>query len=155
MTIHRPTTSPFDGGGLFFKPAAVSVLAGGMFLHAMRLIAGEDVLTRILTPAVDGFFGLAMAYAALAGSLSWRHVQHGTNRHKAIHAAVLVYLTASVPVHVRSFATDDVTDILAVFPPWYSGIFLIIATAMLVHVWRLRIARPVDMPATGAGKATP
>ncbi len=147
MSDVRPTPTPSGAGTLFFKQAAVSVLAAGIFLHATRIIAGEKTLTDILTPTVDGIFGLAMAYAALAGWLSWGKVQHRRPTHKVIHAAVLVYLTISVPVHVRSFFTDGVGDLTGVFPAWYSGAFLVVATAMLVHVWRLRFVPPVDVPA--------
>ncbi len=147
MSNDRPTPPPYAAGTLFFKPAAVSVLAAGMFLHATRIIAGETTLANILTPTVDGFFGLAMASAALAGWWSWGKVQHRRKAHKVVHGAILVYLSISVPVHVRSFFTDDVGDLTGVFPAWYSGVFLLVATAMLVHVWRLRFVAPVDVPA--------
>ncbi len=147
MSDDRPTPAPSGADTLFFKQAAVSVLAAGIFLHATRIVAGETTLTNILTPTADGLFGLAMAYAALAGWWSWRKVQHRRKAHKVIHAAILLYLTISVPVHVRSFFTDDVGDLTGVFPAWYSGVFLAVATAMLVHVWRLRFVAPVDIPA--------
>ncbi len=147
MRTDRPPT-PTGADTLFFKPAAVTVLAAGMLLHATRIVAGESTLTRILTPTVDGIFGLVMAYAAVAGWLSWRKVQHPRKLHKIVHTLILVYLSISVPVHVRSFFTDDVGDLTGVFPTWYSGVFLVVATAMLVHIWRLRFVSLVDMQAT-------
>ena len=141
-----PVSSRLDAGGLLFKQATVVVLAVGILLHVTRLIAGAEVLTtRVLTPALDGAFGLVMAYAALTGWLIWRRVEYRSHRHKVVHAAVLVYLTVSVPLHVRSFLTDDVADLVGLFPPWYSVLFLVLATAMLVHVCRLRIGRPFEV----------
>ncbi len=148
MSNDRPAPTPAGADTLFFKPAAATVLGAGILLHATRIVAGEATLTRILTPTIDGVFGLVMAYAAVTGWLSWRKIQHHRRMHKIVHAVILVYLSISVPVHVRSFFTDDVGDLTGVFPAWYSGAFLVIATAMLVHIWRLQFASPVAMPAT-------
>jgi hypothetical protein len=143
-----PASSRLGAGGLLFKQATVVVLAVGILLHVTRLVAGAEVLTtRVLTPALDGVFGLVMAYAALTGWLTRRRVEYRSRRHEIVHAVVLVYLTISVPLHVRSFFTDDVADLVGLFPAWYSAVFLVVATAMLVHVWRLRTGRPVDLPA--------
>ncbi len=147
MSSDRPTPAPSSGDRLFFKPAAVTVLAAGMFLHATRILGGDSALETILTPTVDGIFGLVMAYAAGAGWFSWRKIAHPRRLHRAIHGAILVYLTISVPVHVRSFFTDDVGDLTGVFPVWYSGVFLVVVTAMVVHIWRLRFVPSAGMPA--------
>ncbi len=145
MRNARPAPALSGPDKLFFKPAAVTVLAAGMLLHATRIFAGESTLTQILTPTVDGIFGLVMAYAAVTGWVSWRKVQHPSTLHRVIHGAILVYLSISVPVHVRSFFSDDVGDLTGVFPAWYSGVFLVVATAMLVHIWRVRFVSTVDM----------
>lgn len=149
MRDDRPTPTPSSGDTLFFKPAAVTVLAAGMSLHATRIIGGDSALETILTPTVDGIFGLFMACAAGAGWLSWRRIRHPGKLHEVVHGAILVYLTISVPVHVRSFFTNDVGDLTGVFPVWYSGVFLVVVAAMVVHIWRLRFVSPAGMPTAG------
>jgi hypothetical protein len=140
---HTTSRRPFDGGGLYFKQVAAACFITGLYLHLTRLFFGLDAVTdRILSPTVDGFFGVAMAYAAIAGWLSWRGVEHPNRVHKIIFGAILVYLSVSVPIHIRSFFFDNTTDVLGLLPPWYSVFFMGLVSSILVFVWRLRINRP-------------
>jgi hypothetical protein len=134
----------FDGGGYLFKQAAVATFVFGFYLHAVRLQIGDDtiVTAHVITPGADQVFAVLMGYAAIAGWLSRRWVRHPTGRHKVVFSLVLVYITASLPLHVASFFTRS-TELFMVFPLWYSGVFLAMVTALIVFVWRLEIQRPV------------
>ncbi len=140
--VNLPRTR-FDGGGHLFKQAAVATFLFGIYLHAVRLQIGDDtiVTAHVITPGVDQVFAVLMGYATIAGWLSRRWVRHPTRTHKVVFTIVLVYLTASLPLHVASFFTQD-TELFMVFPLWYSGVFLAMVTALTVFVWRLEIRRP-------------
>jgi uncharacterized membrane protein YeaQ/YmgE (transglycosylase-associated protein family) len=82
-----------------------------------------------------------MTYAAVAGWLSRRYVAYTGTRQKVILTVILVYITASLPIHYSTYVTNS-TKLVTVFPLWYSALFMAMVGAMLVFVWRLRIQRP-------------
>jgi hypothetical protein len=133
----------FDGGGYYFKQAAAATFIFGLYLHAARLHIGDDAIVtdRLITPGVDQVFAIIMGYAALAGWLSWPWVVHPTSRHKVIYAVILSYITLTWPLHVATYFRHN-TDLLMIFPPWYSVVFLVMVGSMLIFVWRLQIRRP-------------
>lgn len=144
-----PARVPFDGGGLYFKQVTIAVFIVGLYLHLSRLFFGLDAVTQhVLTPTVDGIFGLVMAYAAVSGWICRPWAQHPSRRHRVLLTVVLVYLSISVPIHLRSFFVQDIGDALGLLPPWYSVVFLVVVSAMVIFVGRLRITRP-----TAASKA--
>ena len=138
------TRTSFDGGGYLFKQAAIATFVFGSYLHAARLQIGDDTIVteRIITPGVDQVFAVIMGYAAIAGWLSRRWVNHPTRTHKVVFSAILGYITATLPLHVATYFTHS-TELFMVFPLWYSGVFLAMSTVMIILVWRLRIQRPV------------
>jgi hypothetical protein len=133
----------FDGGGYFFKQAAVTTLIIGLYLHLVRLHIADDayLLAHVVTPTVDKIFAVVMTYAAVAGWLSRRYTVYTGTRQKVILTVILVYITASLPVHYSTYVTNS-TKLLTVFPLWYSALFMAVAGAILVFVCRLQIRRP-------------
>jgi len=133
----------FDGGGYFFKQAAAVTLIIGLYLHLVRLQIADDayLLAHVVTPTVDKVFAVVMTYAAVAGWLSRRYVVYTGTRQKVILTVILAYITASLPIHYSTYVTNS-TQLLRVFPLWYSALFMVMVGAMLVFVWRLRIQRP-------------
>ncbi len=154
--LANPRRTRFDGGGYLFKQAAVATFAFGFYLHAARLQIGDDaiVTAHVITPGVDQVFAVLMGYATIAGWLSRRWVSHPTTRHKVAFTVVLVYLTASLPLHVASYFTQN-TELFMVFPRWYSGVFLAMVTALTVFVRRLEIRRPVTGTPPASRSARP
>ncbi len=154
--IANPDRARFDGGGYLFKQAAIATFVFGFYLHAVRLHIGDDTIVtqRVLTPGVDQVFAVLMAYAAISGWLSRRWVSHPTRSHKVVFAAVLGYITATLPLHVATYFTRD-TGLFMVFPRWYSGVFLAMITSLIVFVWRLEIQRPVAGPPPVARSSQP
>ena len=133
----------FDGGGYLFKHAAATTLITGLYLHLTRLLIADDayVTAHVVTPTLDKLFAVVMTYAAVAGWLSRRYVAFTGTRQKVILTVILVYITASLPLHYATYVTGS-TKLLTELPLWYSGVFLVVVAAMLTFVWRLRIRRP-------------
>ena len=133
----------FDGGGYFFKHAAALTLIIGLYLHLVRLQIADDtyLVAHVVTPTVDKVFAVVMTWAAVAGWLSRRYVVYTGTRQKVILTVLLTYITASLPVHYATYVTNS-TKLLTVFPLWYSALFMVVASAILTFVWRLRIKRP-------------
>jgi uncharacterized membrane protein YeaQ/YmgE (transglycosylase-associated protein family) len=136
----------FDGGGYFFKQAAAATLIIGLYLHLVRLQIADDayVFAHVVTPTVDKIFAVVMTYAAVTGWLTRRYVVYTGPRQKIIFTVILGYITASLPVHYATYLTNS-TKLLAVFPLWYSALFMAVVGALLVFVWRLRIRRPTTI----------
>ena len=86
-----------------------------------------------------GLLVIGMAYAAITGILAWRRVRFADRRHRAFFTASLVYIAASVPLHVYcSYVTRDLSIYLW-FPVWFSYLLLIaVYPAFLTMFWRLR-----------------
>jgi hypothetical protein len=133
----------FDGGGYFFKYAAAATFIIGLYLHLVRLQIADDayLLAHVATPTVDKLFAVVMTYTAIAGWLSRRYVTYTSTRQKIILTVILVYITASLPLHYSTYVTNS-TKLLTVFPLWYSALFMAVASAILVFTWRLRVQRP-------------
>jgi hypothetical protein len=133
----------FDGGGYFFKQAAAVTLIMGLYLHLVRLQIADDtyLLAHVVTPTVDKVFAVVMTYAAVAGWLSRRYAVCTGTRQKVILTVILVYITASLPIHYSTYVTNS-TQLVTIFPLWYSALFMAVVGAMLVFVWRLRVQRP-------------
>jgi hypothetical protein len=154
--IARLRRTRFDGGGYLFKQAAIATFVFGSYLHTARLQIGDDTIVteRIITPGVDQVFAVLMAYAAIAGWLTRRWVDHPTRTHKVVFSVILGYITATLPLHVATYFTHS-TEMFMVFPLWYSGVFLAMSTAMIVFVWRLQIQRPVTQTPPAVRSARP
>lgn len=133
----------FDAGGNFFKYAAAATLIIGLYLHLVRLQIADDayLIVHVVTPTVDKIFAIVMTCAAVTGWLSRPYVVYTGTRQKVIFTVILVYITASLPLHYATYVTNS-TKLLTVFPLWYSAAFMAIVGATLVFVWRLRIWRP-------------
>jgi hypothetical protein len=133
----------FDGGGYFFKYAAAATFIIGLYLHLVRLQIADDayLLAHVVTPTVDKAFAVVMTYTAIAGWLSRRYVVYTSTRQKIILTVILFYISASLPAHYSTYVTNS-TKLLTVFPLWYSALFMAMAAAILIFMWRLRIRRP-------------
>ena len=95
----------------------------------------------VVTPTVDKVFAVVMTYAAVVGWLSRRYTVHTGTRQKVILMVILVYITASLPIHYSTYVTNS-TQLVTIFPLRYGALFMVVVGAMLVFVWRLRIQRP-------------
>ncbi len=120
-----------------FRVAAITTFLLGVLIHTLRLILGTAQLSAtILTPAVDGLFGLLMVVAAVAGWCSYRRFRGGRGGRVAL-IFMLVLITLSIPIHLRSVIVWS-TQYITLFPPAYSIVEIPMFLGLAYLVARLR-----------------
>ena len=146
MSTSTPVTnrSPFEGfrqRGYFFQYTGVLTLIMGIYIHLTRLFIGTDlVIQKVITPELDMLLALPMFYTTLFGWLAWKRVSHPSKSHVVLFAAILVYFTISLPIHIRTYFIRS-TELLRFFPVWFSVLILPIQFAMLLFLWRLQLKK--------------
>ena len=141
--VHQPSfRDTYRRHGYFFREAAILTIAIGVGMHLYRVIFGNEVTLRyVVTPATDKILLIPMSYAAITGILLLvRHrVQFTNNRHRALFTGSVVYIAASVPLHVYcSYVIWDVS-VFTWFPMWFSYFLLILVyPAFLTMFLRLQ-----------------
>ena len=128
--------------GYFFREAAILTITMGVCLHLYRVIFGDErTLRYVVTPTTDKIVLIPMTYAAITGILLLvqHRVRFTNKRHRAIFTGSVVYIAASVPLHVYcSYVIWDVS-VFTWFPMWFSYLLLILVyPAFLTMFWRLR-----------------
>ena len=100
----------------------------GFFLHLFRVIFGDDLaLQYAVTPESDMLLLIPMTYAAITGILSYRRMVFANRVHKVALTASLVYITASVPLHLYVlFVLHDVSFYVHMAGYWFSWLLLIV-----------------------------
>jgi hypothetical protein len=114
--------------GYFFREVAMLTIAVGFFLHLFRVIFGDDLtLQYAVTPESDMLLLIPMTYAAIVGILSYRRMVFANRVHKVALTASLVYITASVPLHLYVlFVLQDVSFYVHMAGYWFSYLLLIV-----------------------------
>jgi hypothetical protein len=128
--------------GYFFREAAMVTIGIGYVMHVLRVIYGDEFsLKYVITPTTDKILLVPMTYAAITGIvLLVRHRMKFANKfHRAITTASIVYIAASVPLHVYcSYIIWD-TTLVTFFPMWFSYFLLIVVyPAFLTLFWKLQ-----------------
>jgi hypothetical protein len=92
------------------------------------VIFGDDAALRYaVTPASDMLLLIPMTYAAVTGILSYRRMVFANRVHKVALTASLVYITASVPLHLYVlFVLQDVSFYVHMAGYWFSYLLLIV-----------------------------
>jgi hypothetical protein len=126
--------------GYFFREAAILTISIGVILHIVRVIFGDDIALRyVITPTIDRILLVPMAYAAVTGFAVLRQVQFANTVHRVFFTASVVYLSASVPLHIYASYVVNSTELVTAFPMWFSYLLLIVVyPAFLAMFWRLR-----------------
>ena len=127
--------------GYFFREAAMLTIAMGYCLHLYRVIFGDDLtLQHVVTPTTDTVLMVPMTYAAITGILGWRRMRFANRAHKIAVTASIVYITASVPLHIYvTLLLGDVELYVRTVGAWFSYLLLIVVyPAFLAMLWRLR-----------------
>ncbi len=80
-----------------------------------------------------------MTYAAVAGIASYRRMAFANRAHKIAVTASLVYITASVPLHLYVlFVLKDVSFYVHMAGYWFSYLLLcLVYPAFLVMLWKV------------------
>jgi hypothetical protein len=112
--------------GYFFKEAAILTIAIGFCMHLYRVIFGDDLtLQYVVTRESDILLMIPMTYAAVTGILSYRRMVFANRVHKIALTAALVYITASVPLHLYVvFVLGDVSFYVHMAGYWFSYLLL-------------------------------
>ena len=116
-------------------------IAVGFFLHLFRVIFGDDLtLQYVVTPASDMLLLVPMTYAAVTGILSYRRMVFANRPHKIALTASLVYITASVPLHLYVlFVLGDVSFYVHMAGYWFSYLLLcLVYPAFLFMLWKVK-----------------
>jgi hypothetical protein len=127
--------------GYFFREAAMLTIAIGFCLHLYRVIFGDDLaLQYVVTPESDILLMIPMTYAAITGILSYRRMVFANRVHRIALTASLVYITASVPLHLYVlFVLHDVSFYVHMAGYWFSYLLLcLVYPAFLFMLWRVR-----------------
>jgi|GEM_PF-2961863 len=109
-------------------------LLTGAYIHLTRLIFGIDlVLTHVVTPTFDSLFAIPMAFAAYAVIAARREYAFRNGFEKGVVIFTGCYFIASLPIHISTWFTHS-TELLRMFPAWYS-VFFLAFTTFLQLVW--------------------
>ena len=130
----------FRRHGYYFRTAAILTISLGVLLHLYRVIFGDGLTLRYaVTVTTDRILLVPMTYAAISGILVRHRVRFANRRQRAFFTASLVYIAASVPLHVYcSYVIKDVS-VFTWFPMWFSNLLLVaVYPAFLTMFWRLR-----------------
>jgi len=103
-------------------------IAVGFFLHLFRVTFGNDLtLQYVVTRESDMLLLIPMTYAAITGILSYRRMVFANRVHRVALTASLVYITASVPLHLYVlFVLHDVSFYVHMAGYWFSWLLLIV-----------------------------
>lgn len=122
----------------YFKLFAVITFGSGILLHASRLYFGaEYFLKHILNLNNDRLFSLPMLATAILAWVSFKEINLDKFWLKITYIIIAVYTSISVPVHIKSWFTNDLNQLEA-FPENYSIIIIPIIFSMLVFVLSLK-----------------
>ena len=127
--------------GYFFREAAMLTIAIGFCMHLYRVIFGDDAtLQYVVTLESDVLLMIPMTYAAIAGIASYRQMVFANRVHKIALTASLVYITASVPLHLYvAFVLGDVSFYVHMAGYWFSWLLIcVVYPAFLFMLRRLQ-----------------
>jgi hypothetical protein len=122
----------------YYKFFAAITLGIGLGLHISRALFGaEYFLKNILTLNNDKLFSIPMVLAALFAWLGYSSTDLTKRWRKIVYTLIAVYVTISVPVHVKSWFTNDLKQLEA-FPEKYSYFIIPVLLFMLLFTLSLK-----------------
>ncbi|MDT5162619.1 MAG: hypothetical protein QOC90_2929 [Mycobacterium sp.] len=127
--------------GYFFREVAMLTILIGFGMHLYRVIFGDDLtLQYAVTQTSDVLLMIPMTYAAITGILSYRRMVFANRVHKIALTASLVYITASVPLHLYvAFVLQDVSFYEHMAGYWFSWLLIcLVYPAFLFMLWKVK-----------------
>jgi hypothetical protein len=127
--------------GYFFREVAMLTILIGFGMHLYRVIFGDDLtLQYAVTQTADVLLMIPMTYAAITGILSYRRMVFVNRVHKIALTASLVYITASVPLHLYvAFVLQDVSFYVHMAGYWFSWLLIcLVYPAFLFMLWKVK-----------------
>jgi hypothetical protein len=139
--VHASRCQTYRQHGYFFREAAMLTIAIGFGLHLYRVIFGDELtLQYAVTTESDILLMIPMTYAAITGILSYRRMVFANRVHKVALTASLVYITASVPLHLYvAFVLQDVSFYVHMAGYWFSWLLIcLVYPAFLFMLWKVK-----------------
>jgi hypothetical protein len=127
--------------GYFFREVAMLTIAFGYFLHLFRVIFGDDAtLQYVVTQTTDIILMVPMTYAAVTGLVGWRRMRFVNRVHKIATRVSIVYITASVPLHIYvGLVLNDMDLYVRTAGYWFSYLLLIVVYPLfMTMLWKLK-----------------
>jgi hypothetical protein len=123
--------------GYYFREAAMLTILIGFGMHLYRVIFGDDLtLQYVVTLKSDMALMVPMTYAAITGIAGYRRMVFANRVHKVALTASLVYITASVPLHLYvAFVLGDVSFYVHMAGYWFSYLLLIVVYPVFLTVF--------------------
>jgi hypothetical protein len=122
----------------WFHRISSLVFCTGIFLHVVGLVCGRPYLIEhIYTPNMDAFFAVPMTFAAVCYWWFRGLVFFSSPVRKVFYYWTAVYLTASVPLHIRTVVVQDTSFIFS-FPSWYSYFIIPVMALLSYFSWTTR-----------------
>lgn len=122
----------------YYKSFAIITFGTGLLLHTSRLVFGaEYFLYNILTLNNDKIFSIPMVFAAVFAWLALPVIDFRKTWEKVLYIIISIYISISVPVHVKSWVSQDLKQIEA-FPENYSYFILPVIFSMFVFTLFLK-----------------
>jgi hypothetical protein len=141
------TPAILGGPGALFRALTLVTLWTGAVLHISSLPLGRERFVEVmLTPLFDAVFAIPMTLAGVVGWLLLPRAIFRARWERVVYVAMLLYLTLSIVIHLRTLVTWDTSYVLA-FPSWYSLPILVLFGLLTAFTIRQRF-RPA------AGRAT-
>src|ERR1700738_756727 len=112
--------------GYFFREVAMLTILIGFGMHLYRVIFGDDLpLQYALTPTAGISLMIPITYAAVTGILRYRRMVFANRVHKIALTASLVYITASVPLHLCvAFMLQNVSFYVHMAGDWVRSVLI-------------------------------
>jgi hypothetical protein len=141
LYTHKPPILPGIVLALssFAKPAVLTTLAIGMYLHFTRLFIGTELLIKyIYTATFDAVFAIPMLLGVICFLPAWKHIVFRNKFEKVLVIVTGVYFLVSVPLHLQTWYSQN-TDYILAFPIWFSYLFLTYSSLLMIVWLRLRV----------------
>lgn len=121
--------------------ALTALFSIGLAIHAARLVFGIDaVQALVMTRSFDSLFALVMLLVLIPLWRARNSIAFRGRGERALFWGTFGYVALSVLLHARSCIFAGATDVFALFPLWYSRLFLVVIAIVLTLWWRLRPA---------------
>ena len=129
--------------GYFFREAAMLTIGLGVLIHLYRVIFGDDMTMRhVMTPAADRILLVPMTYAAITGILLLvqNRVRFANKRHRVLFTGSVVYIAASVPLHIYvGLVLNNMDLYVRTAGYWFSYLLLLVVYPLfLTMLWKLK-----------------
>ena len=127
--------------GYFFREVAMLTIAIGVFLHLYRVIFGDDAtLQHVVTQTTDIILMVPMTCAAVTGIFGYRRMRFVNRAHRIAITASIVYITASVPLHIYvGLVLNNMDLYVRSAGYWFSYLLLIVVYPLfLTMLWTLK-----------------